>query len=216
MEELVDKHPIVEKVLAYRGLMKLNSTYVEALLGLAKPPGYLIHTTFNQAVTATGRLSSTDPNLQNIPVRSTEGQEIRRCFIPRAEDTVLLSADYSQIELRLLAHFAADEKLLAAFRSDEDVHRRTAAEIFHVPPDEVTSELRARAKAVNFGIIYGISGFGLAKGVGVSRQEAEAFIDAYFCPVSRGKVLFGGSIATAREGRLCQYNHEPAALFTRS
>lgn len=199
LEELVDKHPIVEKVLAYRGLMKLNSTYVEALLGLAKPPGYLIHTTFNQAVTATGRLSSTDPNLQNIPVRSAEGREIRRCFIPRAEDTVLLSADYSQIELRLLAHFAADEKLLAAFRSDEDVHRRTAAEIFHVPPDEVTSELRARAKAVNFGIIYGISGFGLAKGVGVSRQEAEAFIDAYFAQYQGVKSYLEESIATAKE-----------------
>lgn len=199
LEELVDKHPIVEKVLAYRGLTKLNSTYVQALLELAKPPGYLIHTTFNQAVTATGRLSSTDPNLQNIPVRSVEGREIRRCFIPHKEETVFLSADYSQIELRLLAHFAADEKLLAAFRNGEDVHRQTAAAIFHVPLDQVSPELRERAKAVNFGIIYGISGFGLAKGTGVSRQEAEAFIDAYFAQYQGVKSYLAESIAAARE-----------------
>ncbi|NLM37837.1 MAG: DNA polymerase I [Firmicutes bacterium] len=199
LEELVDKHPLVEKVLAYRGLMKLNSTYVEALLGLAQPPGYLIHTTFNQAVTATGRLSSTDPNLQNIPVRTPEGREIRRCFIPRTADTVFLSADYSQIELRLLAHFAGDEKLLAAYRSAEDIHRRTAAEIFNVPLDAVSPELRNQAKAVNFGIIYGISGFGLAKGVGVSRKEAEAFIDAYFARYQGVKSYLEASIATARE-----------------
>ena len=132
-------------------------------------------------------------------MRSAEGREIRRCFIPRAEETVLLSADYSQIELRLLAHFAADEKLLTAFRSDEDVHQRTAAAIFHVPPDQVSSELRARAKAVNFGIIYGISGFGLAKGTGVSRQEAEAFIDAYFAQYQGVKSYLEESIATAKE-----------------
>lgn len=199
LEELVDKHPLVEKVLAYRGLVKLNSTYVEALLGLAQPPGYLIHTTFNQAVTATGRLSSTDPNLQNIPVRTPEGREIRRCFIPRSADTVFLSADYSQIELRILAHFAADEKLLAAYRSEEDIHRRTAAEIFNVPPDQVSPKLRDQAKAVNFGIIYGISGFGLAKGVGVSRKEAEAFINAYFARYQGVKSYLEESIAAARE-----------------
>ncbi|NLY91190.1 MAG: DNA polymerase I [Firmicutes bacterium] len=199
LEELADRHPLVQKVLDYRGLVKLNSTYVEALLGLAAPPDYRIHTTFNQAVTATGRLSSTDPNLQNIPVRSAEGREIRRCFIPKDQNTLFLSADYSQIELRLLAHFAGDEKLVAAFQSDQDIHRRTAAEIFNLPAEEVSSELRARAKAVNFGIIYGISGFGLAKGVGVSRKEAEAFIDAYFARYQGVKTYLEQAIAKARE-----------------
>ncbi|HBR34653.1 MAG TPA: hypothetical protein DD734_08465 [Firmicutes bacterium] len=172
---------------------------MEALLGLAQPPAYLIHTTFNQAVTATGRLSSTDPNLQNIPVRSEAGREIRRCFIPKAEDTLFLAADYSQIELRLMAHLAEDEKLVDAFLSDEDIHRRTAAEIFNVPLAAVSGELRDRAKAVNFGIIYGISGFGLAKGVGVSRKEAEAFIDAYFQRYKGVKSYLETSIAQAKE-----------------
>lgn len=199
LEELADRHPLVQKVLDYRGLVKLNSTYVEALLGLAAPPAYRVHTTFNQAVTATGRLSSTDPNLQNIPVRSAEGREIRRCFIPKDQDTLFLSADYSQIELRLLAHLAGDEKLVAAFQSDQDVHRRTAAEIFNLPPEAVTPELRARAKAVNFGIIYGMSGFGLAKGVGVSRKEAEAFIEAYFARYQGVKTYLEQAIAQARE-----------------
>lgn len=199
LEELAPLHPIVAKVLDYRGLVKLNSTYVEALLGLAQPPAYLIHTTFNQAVTATGRLSSTDPNLQNIPVRSEAGREIRRCFIPKAEDTLFLAADYSQIELRLMAHLAEDEKLVDAFLSDEDIHRRTAAEIFNVPLAAVSGELRDRAKAVNFGIIYGISGFGLAKGVGVSRKEAEAFIDAYFQRYKGVKSYLETSIAQAKE-----------------
>lgn len=199
LEELAPLHPMVEKVLDYRGLVKLNSTYVEALLGLAQPPAHLIHTTFNQAVTATGRLSSTDPNLQNIPVRSEAGREIRRCFIPKEKNTLFLAADYSQIELRLLAHLAEDEKLVAAFRSDEDIHRRTAAEIFNVPPAAVSGELRDRAKAVNFGIIYGISGFGLAKGVGVSRKEAEAFIDAYFQRYQGVKSYLETSIAQAKE-----------------
>ncbi|HHT48163.1 MAG TPA: DNA polymerase I [Firmicutes bacterium] len=198
LEELADRHPLVGKVLDYRGLVKLESTYVESLLGLAAPPDYRIHTTFNQAVTATGRLSSTDPNLQNIPVRSEEGRAIRRCFIPKDGDTLLLAADYSQIELRLLAHFAEDEKLVAAFQSDQDVHRRTAAEIFNLAPAEVSAELRARAKAVNFGIIYGISGFGLARGVGVSRKEAEAFIDAYFSRYQGVKSYLEQAIVQAR------------------
>ena len=199
LEDLADKHPLVQKVLDYRGLMKLNSTYVEALLNLAKPPDYRIHTTFNQAITATGRLSSTDPNLQNIPVRSEEGREIRRCFIPQDREMLFLSADYSQIELRIMAHLAEDEKLIAAFLADEDIHRRTAAEIFSLPPEQVNPALRDHAKAVNFGIIYGISGFGLAKGIGVSRQKAEEFINAYFLKYKGVKSYLDGLIATARE-----------------
>ncbi len=199
LEALADRHPLVQKVLEHRGLMKLNSTYVEALLTLAKPPAYRIHTTFNQAVTATGRLSSTDPNLQNIPVRTVEGKEIRRCFIPENRERVFLSADYSQIELRIMAHLAGDEKLIAAFHAEEDIHRRTAAEIFNLPPELVSEELRDRAKAVNFGIIYGISGFGLSKGTGVTRKEAEAFIEAYFRKYEGVKSYLEGLIARARE-----------------
>ena len=199
LEGLLTQHPIIGKVLDYRGLVKLNSTYVESLLNLAKSPDYKIHTTFHQAVTATGRLSSTDPNLQNIPVRTEEGREIRRCFIPADQGMLLLSADYSQIELRIMAHLSQDEKLIASFMAEEDIHQRTAAEIFDLPAERVTSEMRDRAKAVNFGIIYGISGFGLAKGIGVSRQEAEAFIKAYFLKYKEVKSYLEESIAKARE-----------------
>lgn len=199
LEALADQHPLVQKVLDYRGLMKLNSTYVEALLNLAKSPDYRIHTTFKQAVTATGRLSSTDPNLQNIPIRTEEGREIRRCFIPENRERLFLSADYSQIELRIMAHLAGDEKLIAAFHAEEDIHRRTAAEIFNLPSELVSDELRDRAKAVNFGIIYGISGFGLAKGTGVSRKEADEFINAYFLKYEGVKSYLEGLIAQGRE-----------------
>ena len=173
-----DAPEIIEPLLRYRQLTKLNSTYVEGLLRLVDSKGR-VHSTFDQTATATGRISSSEPNLQNIPVRTEEGREIREAFLPR-EGWVLLDADYSQIELRLMAHFSGDPALIDAFRKGEDIHARTASEIFDVPPEWVTPELRSRAKAVNFGLIYGISGFGLSRNTGVSRKEAAAFIDKYF------------------------------------
>lgn len=179
LEGLQDIAPeVITPLLRYRQLTKLNSTYVEGLLRLTDATGR-VHSTFDQVATATGRISSSEPNLQNIPVRTEEGKEIRQAFLPRA-GWVLLDADYSQIELRLMAHFSGDHALVEAFRTGQDVHARTASEIFDVPLDEVDSTLRSRAKAVNFGLIYGISGFGLAKNTGVSRQEAQEFINRYF------------------------------------
>ena len=179
LEGLRDIAPeIIDPLLRYRQLTKLNSTYVEGLLRLTDAKGR-VHSTFDQVATATGRISSSEPNLQNIPVRTEEGKEIRRAFLPR-EGWVLLDADYSQIELRLMAHFSGDAALVEAFRTGQDVHARTASEIFDVPLAEVTPTLRSRAKAVNFGLIYGISGFGLARNTGVSPQEAREFISRYF------------------------------------
>ena len=173
-----DAPEVIEPLLRYRQLTKLNGTYVEGLLPLVDRAGR-VHSTFDQVGTATGRLSSSEPNLQNIPVRTEEGREIRRAFLPR-EGWVLLDADYSQIELRLVAHFSGDAALIDAFKNGEDIHARTASEIFEVPPEWVTPELRSRAKAVNFGLIYGISGFGLSRNTGVSRGEAARFIEKYF------------------------------------
>ena len=173
-----DAPEIIEPLLRYRKLMKLNGTYVEGMLPLIDAKGR-VHSTFDQVATATGRLSSSEPNLQNIPVRTEEGRELRKVFVPR-EGWVLLDADYSQIELRLMAHFSGDPALVEAFRNGEDIHARTASEIFEVPPEWVTPELRSRAKAVNFGLIYGISGFGLSRNTGVSRREAASFIEKYF------------------------------------
>ncbi len=179
LENLRDIAPeVIDPILRYRTLTKLNSTYIEGLLRLTEPNGR-VHSTFDQVATATGRISSSEPNLQNIPVRTEEGREIRQAFLPR-QGWVLLDADYSQIELRLMAHFSGDEAMLSAFRTGQDVHARTASEIFDVPLDQVDSTLRSRAKAVNFGIIYGISGFGLARNTGVSQQEARSFIGRYF------------------------------------
>ncbi len=179
LENLRDIAPeIIDPLLRYRQLTKLNSTYIEGLLRLTEANGR-VHSTFDQVATATGRISSSEPNLQNIPVRTEEGREIRQAFLPRA-GWVLLDADYSQIELRLMAHFSGDEAMLSAFRTGQDVHARTASEIFDVPLDQVDSTLRSRAKAVNFGIIYGISGFGLSRNTGVSQQEAKSFISRYF------------------------------------
>lgn len=179
LESLRDVAPeVIDPLLRYRQLTKLNSTYVEGLLRLTDQEGR-VHSYFDQVATATGRISSSEPNLQNIPVRTEEGREIRRAFLPKA-GWVLLDADYSQIELRLMAHFSGDKALVEAFQTGQDVHARTASEIFDVPLDEVTSTLRSRAKAVNFGLIYGISGFGLAKNTGVSQQEAKEFINRYF------------------------------------
>ena len=173
-----DAPEVIEPLLRYRQLAKLNGTYVEGLLPLVDRNGR-VHSTFDQVATATGRLSSSEPNLQNIPVRTEEGRELRKVFIPRA-GWELLDADYSQIELRLMAHFSGDPALVEAFRNGEDIHARTASEIFDVPPEWVTPELRSRAKAVNFGLIYGISGFGLSRNTGVTRKEAADFISKYF------------------------------------
>ncbi len=180
LEVLAHEHPLPEKVLEYRVLEKLRGTYIEALPKLVNPSTGRIHTSFNQAVAATGRLSSSDPNLQNIPVRTEIGKRIRQGFVPRNRDRKLISADYSQIELRILAHLSGDTHLKEAFEHDADIHQETAARVFGVMPELVTSEMRRQAKAVNFGVIYGISAFGLSRNLGISNAEAARFIDQYF------------------------------------
>ncbi len=199
LENLRDIAPeIIDPLLRYRQLTKLNSTYIEGLLRLTEPGTGRVHSTFDQVATATGRISSSEPNLQNIPVRTEEGREIRQAFLPR-NGWVLLDADYSQIELRLMAHFSGDEAMLDAFRTGQDVHARTASEIFDVPLDEVDSTLRSRAKAVNFGIIYGISGFGLARNTGVSQQDAKSFISRYFAKYPGVKRFMDTAVADGQE-----------------
>ncbi|MDA1040845.1 MAG: DNA polymerase, partial [Planctomycetota bacterium] len=180
LEELAQLHPLPAKLLEHRKFAKLKSTYVDALPLLVDPATGRIHTSFNQTVTATGRLSSSEPNLQNIPTRSAEGQQIRAAFLPREPGWRFLSADYSQIELRILAHLSGDAAMREAFATGEDIHTRTAAAVYGVAGDEVTAEMRRAAKAVNFGILYGQSAFGLAKGLGIPQPEAAAFIAAYF------------------------------------
>ncbi len=196
LEALRPLHAIVDQILAYRQLVKIQSTYVEGLLPLIQSNGR-IHTTFHQTVAATGRLSSSDPNLQNIPVRVPLGRRVRGVFIPTPGRS-LLAADYSQIELRVLAHLAGDANLLQAFLDEEDIHRRTASEIFNIPIEAVDSTWRSRAKAVNFGIIYGISDFGLARDTGVSRAEAKDYIARYYSRYPDLKRYFDGVIDTAR------------------
>ena len=198
LEGLRSKHPIVEKILDHRGLKKLLSTYVDALPALINPATGKIHTSFNQTVTATGRLSSSNPNLQNIPIRNEDGKEIRKAFIPEP-GCEFFSADYSQIELRIMAHLSGDENLIEAFRSGEDIHAATAAKIYHVPIGEVTREQRSRAKTANFGIIYGISVFGLAERMNVSRAEAKELIENYFETYGSVKRYMDESIQVARE-----------------
>jgi DNA polymerase-1 len=180
LEQLRYAHPIVSQILSYRLWTKLKSTYLDGIGELISPESGRVHTNFNQTVTATGRLSSSDPNLQNIPVRTEEGRQIRTLFEPGQGYAYMLSADYSQIELRLLAHMSGDEHFIDAFLAEQDIHARTASEVFHVPLDAVTPELRRRAKAVNFGIIYGISDYGLSKDLHISRKEAAHYIDEYF------------------------------------
>jgi DNA polymerase-1 len=175
----VGTHPVIEHILTYRQLSKLRSTYIDALPALINPRTGRIHTTFNQAVAATGRLSSEAPNLQNIPVRTELGRRIRRAFVAEGKDTVLLTADYAQIELRIAAHITGDPLLKAAFEADEDVHTSTASVVFGVPAERVTAEQRRLAKTTNFAVLYGISDFGLAQRVGISREEAGPFIEAY-------------------------------------
>lgn len=180
LAELAADHPLPAKILEYRQYAKLKSTYVDALPEMVNPRTGRVHASFNQVVTATGRLSSSDPNLQNIPIRTQEGREIRSAFVPGRDGWLLLAADYSQIELRVLAHYSQDERLCEAFANDEDIHARVAAQVNGVPLEEVTSEMRREAKAVNFGVIYGQSGFGLSKQLGIEREKADRFIEEYF------------------------------------
>ena len=202
LEELASEHPLPRLLLEYRSLQKLKSTYVDALPALVNPETGRVHTSFNQAVAATGRLSSSDPNLQNIPIRTERGRQIRRAFIP-AEGCRLLSADYSQIELRVLAHMCGDPALVQAFRAGEDVHRRTAAEVFGVMPDLVSEEMRQRAKTVNFGILYGMGPQRLARDQGITLKEAQEFIDRYFRRFPKVKEYIDATIAAAEaEGRV--------------
>jgi DNA polymerase-1 len=180
LNRLVHEHPIVEKILAYRQLTKLKSTYVDALPALVNPRDGRIHTSYNQAVAATGRLSSNNPNLQNIPIRTERGREIRKAFVPRGKNFTLLAADYSQIELRIIAHLSGDKGMIEAFNNGHDIHAATASRVYGLPIDQVSKDMRRNAKTVNFGIIYGISAFGLAERLGIARSEASQIIANYF------------------------------------
>lgn len=199
LSKLADEHEIAQAILDFRQMVKLKSTYVDALPTMINPKTGRIHTTYNQFVAATGRLSSINPNLQNIPIRTSRGREIRKAFVPRDENHVLLSADYSQIELRLMAAFSQDESMLEAFRNGRDIHATTAAKIFKVPLEEVTSDMRRKAKTANFGIIYGISAFGLAQRLSIPRGEAKEIIDAYFSEFPAVKEYMDGAIEKARK-----------------
>ncbi|MBR7129877.1 MAG: DNA polymerase I [Tidjanibacter sp.] len=206
LQFLSDRHPIVPKILEYRGTKKLLSTYVEALPALVNPATGRIHTSYNQAVAATGRLSSTNPNLQNIPVRDDQGRRIREAFVASDSDHILLAADYSQVELRLMAHMSGDKAMIEAFRSGEDIHRDTASRLFHVATAEVTSDQRRKAKTANFGIIYGISAFGLRQRMGneMSMGEAKAIIDGYFASYPAVKEYIDRTIAEAKNNGFVQ------------
>ncbi|MBQ5827564.1 MAG: DNA polymerase I [Bacteroidales bacterium] len=199
LNELLDAHPIVGKILEYRGIKKLISTYTDALPELINPATGKIHTTFNQSLTATGRLSSTNPNLQNILIRTQRGREIRRAFIPSTPGGVIVSADYSQIELRLMAHMSGDPHLIEAFNRGMDIHTATAAKVFKVAEDQVTKEQRSRAKTANFGIIYGISAFGLSQRLGMTRTDSKALIEEYFINYPKVKEYMNNMIAMAKE-----------------
>lgn len=179
LDKLIDQHPIIEKVLRYRQIVKLKSTYIDGLLNLINPETARVHSSFNQTITTTGRISSTEPNLQNIPIRTDDGRKIRKAFIAENSEYILVDADYSQIELRVLAHISKDPKMMEAFVNNEDIHTKTASEVFYVPKEEVTSIMRGRAKAVNFGIVYGISDYGLSRDLNISRKEAKEYIDNY-------------------------------------
>ncbi|MBO7630190.1 MAG: DNA polymerase I, partial [Bacteroidales bacterium] len=178
--KLANRHPIVPLILEWRGVTKLKSTYIDALPALVNPRTGRIHTTFNQTVTSTGRLSSTNPNLQNIPIRTQRGKDIRKAFTPAQPGSVIMAADYSQIELRIVAAVSGDEEMTAAFREHRDIHAMTAAKVYRVPLDQVTSDMRRTAKTVNFGILYGISAFGLAERLYVSQKEARELISEYY------------------------------------
>jgi DNA polymerase-1 len=196
---LANKSDIVQDILDFRQYQKLKSTYVDALPTLINPQTGLIHTSYNQAVAATGRLSSTNPNLQNIPIRTEKGREVRKAFVPRSEDHVLLSADYSQIELRIMAELSQDENMLEAFTLGHDIHKATAARVYGVAIDEVTSDQRRNAKAVNFGIIYGQSAFGLSQSLGIPRREAAEIIDQYFNQYQGIRQYMSKAVESAKE-----------------
>lgn len=199
LAKLALEHPIAQEILEYRELQKLKSTYVDALPALIHPRTGLLHTSYNQTVAATGRLSSTNPNLQNIPIRTSRGKEIRKAFVTRFADGVLMSADYSQIELRIMAAFSQDESMMEAFRRGVDIHATTAAKVYKVPLESVDDTMRRNAKMVNFGIIYGISAFGLAQRLGIPRKEAADIIDAYWKEFPAVKTYMDRCISTARE-----------------
>jgi DNA polymerase-1 len=200
LTRLAEEHEIAALVLQHRTLSKLKSTYADALVDLVNPETGRIHTSFNQTVTATGRLSSSDPNLQNIPIRSDEGREIRRAFVPR-QNWKLVSADYSQVELRILAHYSDDQILIKAFLEGEDIHARTASEVFQVSPSAVSTELRRQAKAINFGIIYGMSAFGLSKQLDIGQKMAQTYIDNYFARYKGVKRFIDETLAAAHESK---------------
>lgn len=199
LEALMDQHPMIPKILQFRALKKLISTYLDGLEPLISRETGRIYTSFNQMVTATGRLSSSDPNLQNIPIRTEQGRKIRSLFVPGEGYDYIVSGDYSQIELRLLAHLSQDPTMIDGFKKNQDIHRRTASEVFGIPWDEVTPEQRSHAKAVNFGIIYGISDFGLARNISISRQQAKEYIDSYFARYSTIHAYMDKLVAEARE-----------------
>jgi DNA polymerase-1 len=198
LEELRGQHPIIEPILQHRMLSKLQNTYVDKLGSLINPRTGRVHASFNQTVTATGRLSSSDPNLQNIPIRTEIGSKVRSAFIPKDKSDCILSGDYSQIELRLLAHFSKDRALMAAFAADQDIHRFVASQIHNVPIEDVTGEMRSRCKAVNFGIIYGQGAFGLSRSIGISQTEAKKFIEDYFARYSSIRKFMDDCIASAK------------------
>jgi DNA polymerase-1 len=201
LKELAFSYPLAAEVWNYRTLSKLKSTYIDALPKLVLPRTGRLHTSFNQTVTATGRLSSSEPNLQNIPVRTEEGRRIRQSFIPEP-GWKMLSFDYSQIELRILAHYSQDVTLMEAFRREEDIHSRTAAELFNVKPSAVTSDMRRQAKVINFGILYGMSAFGLSRELGINNREAQAMIDQYFLRYGGVKQYIDDTLAEARRTRI--------------
>lgn len=197
LDKLAGEHEIVRDILEYRQLTKLKSTYADGLAAFIDAENK-IHTSFNQTITATGRLSSTEPNLQNIPMRMELGRRIRKVFVPQ-EGCIFMDADYSQIELRVLAHMSADEQLIEAYKMDEDIHRITASKVFHTPFEEVTDLQRRNAKAVNFGIVYGISSFGLSQDLSISKQEAKEYIDAYFQTYPNIKGFLDKMVSDARK-----------------
>ena len=199
LEELASEYPICRYLIDYRKYTKLRTTYTDALPLLVSLKDRRIHTTYNQTVTATGRLSSSNPNLQNIPIRTEEGNKLRNAFIAENENDFILSSDYSQIELRLLAHVSGDENLISAFNSDVDVHSLTASKVFDVPVEQVTKEMRYKSKAVNFGIIYGQTRYGLAKALDIPAQEAQNFIDKYFMTYPKVKDYMENTVAFAYE-----------------
>jgi DNA polymerase-1 len=199
LSKYIHQHPIIGKILDYRELRKLKSTYVDAIPALVNPITHRLHTSFMQTVAATGRLSSHQPNIQNIPIRTERGRAIRKAFVPKDNDHVILSADYSQIELRVIASLSEDPNMCEAFRNGFDIHQATASKVFGVPLEEVSKDMRSKAKAVNFGIIYGQGAFGLAQNLGISRTEAKEIIDSYFKQFSTLKNFQADQIENAKK-----------------